>query len=140
MLTLPGGQCRILMPRGPSRQPARSCCILPLLSRLLALRPLPWRPLLLDAAGQAAAPVRTLHRDVLFARHSLVLVAALSLARRHRRPLLDALAAPGAAVVALERPSDLAAVASRAIAVRPDAPYSRPLSLLLPLACQNQLA
>ena len=79
MLTLPGGQCRILMPRGPSRQPARSCCILPLLSRLLALRPLPWRPLLLDAAGQAAAPVRTLHRHVLVARHALVPVIVLGL-------------------------------------------------------------
>ena len=52
--------------------PARSCCILPLLLRLLALRPLPWRPLLLDA------PVRTLHRHVITGMFSSPSIASSS--------------------------------------------------------------
>jgi hypothetical protein len=62
----------------------------PMRVRLLALCPSLDHLLLLDAACRAAAPLRALHRDVLVARHGLVFVAALSLARRHRRPLLDA--------------------------------------------------
>jgi hypothetical protein len=93
--------------------------------------------LLHDAACRAAAALCPLHRHVLFARHDLVLiVAALCLAHRHRRPLLgivDALVAHVAAVIAIERSSGLAAVAARAIA-RPGAPNRRPLSLLFPLS------
>ena len=53
----------------------------------------PLRPPLLDAADQIAAPLSTLQRDVLVARHSLVPIVAHGIERRPRRPLLDAVGA-----------------------------------------------
>ena len=79
-LTLPGHEgshlmmYRTLMPLSCLAGSARSCCILPLSLRPFALRPL-LRPLLLDAAGRAAASLQRLATRCMFEK-----------SRRSRRP------------------------------------------------------
>jgi hypothetical protein len=68
-----------------------SCCNLPLFLRLRALRPLPWWPLLLDAAGETAALS-------LFARRCLFLFAVRSALSLVSLSALSRVTAPRAAL------------------------------------------
>ena len=104
---------------------------LPMVHRALGS---PLRPLLLDAADRAAAPHRTLQRDVLVTLHSLDPILALNLVRRPHRPTLDAVDSLTAldASLALMPSSNLAAAAAPIVADTHNTLY-RHLSLLLKL-------
>ena len=76
----------------PCRQPLPMALALPVAPPALPL---------LAATRSVAAALNHLHRVVLVTRHGLVLVVALCLARRRRRPLLDAVDALAALDAAL---------------------------------------
>ena len=95
---------------------------------------------LLDAAAQAAAPIRVLQREVLVARHILVPIVALGLERRPRRPLLDAVGAYTALDTALTLvPSSSLAVAAAHIGADTHNTLYEHLSLLLTLCVTHKL-
>lgn len=76
-----------------------SCCNLPLFLRLRALRPLPWWPLLLDAAGETASLSLVSRRSLfLFAARSSLFLSSLSALSRvsvlDSFPMLHAVASP----------------------------------------------